>query len=39
MKKKKNINEEKKGNEEIAIARSVITEGNKWLATAISKKD
>ena len=32
------LNQEKKVNEEMAIARSMITEGNKRLATAVSKK-
>ena len=38
-KEKELLNEEKKVNKEMAIARSVITEGNKKLATAVSKKD
>ena len=38
-KEKELLNEEKKVNEEMAIARSMITEGNKRLANAINKKD
>ena len=38
-KEKELLNEEKKVNKEMAIARSMITEGNKKLATAVSKKD
>ena len=38
-KEKELLNEEKKVNEEMAIARSRITEGNKRLANAINKKD
>ena len=39
MKKKELLNEEKKVNEEMAIAQSMITECNKTLAMAVSKKD
>ena len=38
-KEKELLNEEKKVNKERAMARSMITEGNKKLATAVSKKD
>ena len=38
-KEKQLLNEEKKVNEELAIARSIITEPNKRLATAVSTKD
>ena len=38
-KEKELLNEEKKVNKEMAIARSMITEGDKKLATAVSKKD
>ena len=39
MKKKELLNEEKKVNEEMAIAQSMITECNKRLAIAVIKKD
>ena len=38
-KEKELLNEEKKDNEEMAIAQSVITKGNKRLATVVSNKD
>ena len=38
-KEKESLNEENIVNEEMAIARSMITEGNTRLATAVSKKD
>ena len=38
-KEKQLLNEEKKLNEELAIARSIMTEPNKRLATAVSTRD
>ena len=38
-KEKCSLNEEKKANEDIAISRSMITEGNKRRDTSVSKKE